>query len=217
MRTGKSNGRGQTRGERKLLHRLRRWLYTVETHRLTLALFTAAVITAISVLHLVPDKVSLQIGEVSPQEIRATRAARYIDTAATDRLRSQLLSTVTPEYEIDPYAVPSAEAAITQVFARLESAQEQMVGLAVSERARRLGDQIRGDLGLTLPQSSLGDGLPLMNDRLAGEYFGKHRLYQCLYALARLFRFFGAERAGRAYGKLGNGAHQGNLWRGHRQ
>src|SRR5690606_26859498 len=109
LRSAKSSGsRGHGRREKSLARSLRGWLRMVETHRLTLGLFTAVVLTAITALHLVPDKVSLEIGEISTKEVRAPRAARYVDTAATERLRRQFIATVAPQYEVDAYATATA-------------------------------------------------------------------------------------------------------------
>ncbi len=154
LRTGKSGVRGHARHEASLLHSVRRWLRTVETHRITLGLLTSLVLTAVTVLHLVPDKVSLRLGEVSPKEVRAPRAARYNDSAATERLRQQLLSTVSPEFEVDPYATPGAEAAVSQVFARLDGFRGQMGILAMRERLRRLRHEVVGELGITLSEGA---------------------------------------------------------------
>ena len=132
------------------MRQTRRWLRTVETHRLTLGLFVAFVLTALTVLHLVPDKVSLEIGDVSDRDIRAAHAARYIDTVASENRRWQLLNTVSPEYETDAYAAQLAESNTNEVFTRLEFARVQMADLPLAERVRRVREQLATDLGIQL-------------------------------------------------------------------
>ncbi|HPT99590.1 MAG TPA: HDIG domain-containing protein [Armatimonadota bacterium] len=155
MRSAKSSGsRGHGRREKSLARSLRAWLRMVETHRLTLGLFTAIVLTAITALHLVPDKVSLEIGEISTKEVRAPRAARYVDTAATERLRRQYIATVAPQYEVDAYATATAEAAVNHAFSRLETVRGQVAGQPLAERMHRVRAQLVDELGVPLTEES---------------------------------------------------------------
>ncbi|NLC58534.1 MAG: HDIG domain-containing protein [Armatimonadetes bacterium] len=139
---------------------------------MTLALFSAAVLTALTALHLVPDKVSLEVGATSDREIRAPRSARYEDKAATAALRQQFLATVAPQYEVDPYAAQSAEGAVQQVFARLETARSQATTQPVSERVQPLAEKLLRDLDLELSPESVRVALEL--DRRTFEALPAH-------------------------------------------
>lgn len=127
----------------------------METHRVTLGLFTSVVLTAITALHLVPDKVSLEVGDISSKEVRAPRAARYVDTAATERLRRQFSATVAPQYEIDAYATGTAEAAVNLVFSRLDAVRTQMAAQPLADRMHRVRQQLVDELGVQLTEESI--------------------------------------------------------------
>ncbi|MBI3946523.1 MAG: HDIG domain-containing protein [Armatimonadetes bacterium] len=144
-----------TRYRRIAARRLKQWLRTVETHRLTLGLVVAVVLTALAVLHLVPDRVSLEIGDISPRDIRAPRAASYMDTVATGNLRWQLLSSVAREYDLDPYAMALSESMVNQVFARIDLARTQTPASPVDVRVDRLAEQVARELGPQLPKEGL--------------------------------------------------------------
>ncbi|MDH7571662.1 MAG: hypothetical protein QHJ73_18950, partial [Armatimonadota bacterium] len=152
MKPGEPGVRESVRRRQVASRYFRRWFHSVEVGRFVLGTAAAAILIALTVLHLVPDKVSLNIGDVATTDIRAPHAARYEDTVATQELRRQLLSTVSREYESDPYAVPIAESTVNRIFTRLEMARSQETGSAALDRAQRLRDQIAREFG---PQLSI--------------------------------------------------------------
>lgn len=88
----------------------------------------AAVCLILLGYNLFPGRLSLEVGEPSPELIRAPRSAQYIDEEETERLRREAEQRVSPQYSPMPYARADAERQLSQTFDRLESARAQAGG-----------------------------------------------------------------------------------------
>ena len=84
--------------------------------RLALGIGVVTVLSSLLSMHLLPDKVSLQVGDVSPGEIRAHRTVRYLDTVETDRLRKEAAARADKVYSIVPKAVFEASQSASNIF-----------------------------------------------------------------------------------------------------
>ena len=65
--------------------------------RIGLSIGTVLVLSSLLSLHLIPDKVSLHVGERSNQEIRAARTVQYVDRTTTEEMREQAADRVEPD------------------------------------------------------------------------------------------------------------------------
>jgi len=92
----------------------RRWSWNPQ--RLLLALVVTIVLTAILSVPLRPPGVPHQLGEISRVEIRAPRAATFLDTEATKALRQQAADTVEKQYDqVDTGALETLEVVFQQI------------------------------------------------------------------------------------------------------
>ncbi len=104
--------------------RRRRWPHWPTVMRLGIAVLTWAVLCLILLTYdLFPGRVSLRVGELSPELVRAPRMARYVDREETERLRREAQLRVAPQYSPLPYAVADAENRVTQHIAALAEAK----------------------------------------------------------------------------------------------
>ena len=84
------------------------------------------VVLILSVLlsvHLLPDRVSLQVGDISQEEIRAHRNIRYIDSIETDRMRKEAGERAAKVYKPVPRAAAEASASASDFFDILRRAR----------------------------------------------------------------------------------------------
>jgi len=139
-----------------LLPRLRAWLAGRDWGRVALLLATVFLLTALLSLHL-PDKVSLRVGDVSGQDIRALRTARFPDEDATALLRAAAAARTEAVYTT-VHASSEADEAVSEAFLRLR--RDQILG---TDSARAAQD-LRREVGLTIPPRTLA---PLLD---AGGY-----------------------------------------------
>jgi putative nucleotidyltransferase with HDIG domain len=96
-----------------LRHRLLpRW----DWQRLGIATVTIAVLCLVFSGRFIPDKVTLQVGEVSPREVRAHRTVRYVDIEETHRLKEMAAKQVDTLYEHLPFARVDAQRSVKDGF-----------------------------------------------------------------------------------------------------
>ena len=91
--------------------------------RIALGTATVLILSILLSLHLLPDKVSLQVGETSPTEILAHRTVRYVDSVETERLRQQAAARVDNLYDIVPRATSQAIETASNIFRVLRTAR----------------------------------------------------------------------------------------------
>lgn len=84
--------------------------------RISLAIITSALLTALLCLHLWPNRVAFNIGDIADKDIIAQRTVRYEDTAATNELRNAATYGVGRRYDPLPDAPKSAVETTKYVF-----------------------------------------------------------------------------------------------------
>ncbi|MHB1000968.1 MAG: HD family phosphohydrolase [Armatimonadota bacterium] len=97
-------------------------------------------------MHLLPDKISLQIGDISIQDIRAHRTVQYQDTTATEKLRRDAASHADKVYNDVPNASFDASANITNTFDLLQRAREDESLSSVWAKAQYVSSNLRFDI-----------------------------------------------------------------------
>lgn len=137
--------------------RLKVWLQGHHWGRVALLLETVLSLAALLSLHLLPDKISLRVGELSTQEIRASRTVQYPDQNATRALRDAAAARVDPVYSPIRYAFPEADQTLGDVYAHLRRARGQ-AGLSAS----RVAGELRQQVGVVVAPSLL---VPLLRDK----------------------------------------------------
>ena len=66
--------------------------------RILLPIVTSVCLAVLLCIHLLPNRVSLRLGDVSDHEILAQRTVRYEDTEATERLRRDAAASADPAH-----------------------------------------------------------------------------------------------------------------------
>ena len=146
---------GRSSGPFWRLQPLRDWLTGLHWSRAALLLGTIAVLSALLSLHLLPDKVALRAGEISPQDVRALRTVRYLDDSATNSLKAAAAARIEPVYS-SAHAASEADETITDAYQRLR--RDQLAGLDPLHSSQDL----RREVGLLVSPSDLA---PLVNSR----------------------------------------------------
>jgi putative nucleotidyltransferase with HDIG domain len=73
------------------------------------ALSTGTVLAILLTIQLLPDRVSLKLGQAAPEDIIAHRTVRFLDEHETERLRAEAAAAVPKRYALDPNAAAEAE------------------------------------------------------------------------------------------------------------
>jgi putative nucleotidyltransferase with HDIG domain len=84
-----------------------------------IGILTAGVIAVLFNIQLLPDRVSLRIGQIAPREVVAHRYVRYPDEVETARLRDLAARSVEPIYARVADAAPQVERGVAAFFDRL--------------------------------------------------------------------------------------------------
>lgn len=114
--------------------------------RIALGVATTALLSVLFSLHLLPDKVSLQVGDVSPEQIRAHRTIRYVDTIETERLREEAAASSDKVYNVVPKSSAVAVGSVSNVFDVLRRARADASLSSVRHKADWVRRNLRTDL-----------------------------------------------------------------------
>ncbi|MHB0912027.1 MAG: HD family phosphohydrolase [Armatimonadota bacterium] len=109
-------------------------------------------LTILLSMNLLPDKVDLQVGDISQEDIHAHRTVRYVDSVQTERMRQEALARVDRQYRAVPNAASEADEAVADVFGVLRRARVDP-GLSSLQAKSRY---VRHNLRLSLSDDSLG-------------------------------------------------------------
>lgn len=109
-------------------------------------LFTAIVmLSLLTSVHLLPDKISLRLGDVSKAEVRAARSVRYINSAETANQRQIARQRVSPAYDIDDTGNANAHRIVQEFFDRIE--QDRSSGNQSSAAKKQAVEVLRSRSG----------------------------------------------------------------------
>jgi len=150
------------RSERQRLRAVSHWLrYRLlprwDWQRLGIATVTIAVLCLVFSGRFIPDKVTLQVGDISSREIRAHRTVRYVDVEETRRLQEVAAKQIDTVYESLPFARVDAERSVEDAFELISRARSMRPPEASRWLAQQLSflsaDLVRA--ALTVPASDL--------------------------------------------------------------
>ncbi len=126
--------------------------------RVGIAVVTAALLSVLLCIHLLPNRVSFQLGENATRDISAQRTIRYENTAATRDLRRDAVRHVQKRYDLAPDAAESALDALRNVFDALESGVSR-VGASpnetVAQTAARMTERIRTQADVSVTRDAV--------------------------------------------------------------
>ena len=95
----------------------------IDWHKVGAVVITIATLSVLMSVHLLPDKISLKPGDVSPREIRAARSVVYLNSVETARQQEAARQKSRPVYDISETAAPSANRTVREIFDRLARAR----------------------------------------------------------------------------------------------
>lgn len=118
--------------------------------------------TVILVADLMPQKVSLEVGQVSETDIVAPKTISYVDKDKTQKLEQEITNSVSNVYEYDVTIVGKVEEDISQLFKQVRAVQQDQ-SLSRDQKIGRLRSILPSSLSLTavsnivdFPEATLG-------------------------------------------------------------
>ena len=96
-------------------------LASLQWTHVALTVVTVVLLSALMSVNLLPDRVSLHIGDINRHEIRASRTVFYVNTVKTQLNRDAAWQTVHPVYQRDEGAAANAVRIAQEFFDRLEA------------------------------------------------------------------------------------------------
>jgi len=127
----------------------------VDIRRALLAFGTVVAISALLSLHMLPSKVNLKVGDVSPDTIIAHRTVRYTDTVQTELRRSQAASSAGRVYDPVPSAPDQAVGALKTVLRTVENARREGVNLSTERKVSDMRAKLGSLLGTQVSDRTL--------------------------------------------------------------
>ena len=125
------------------------WL-RVRPARVALALGTIFVLSLLLCIHLLPNRISLRVGDVSDRLIVAQRTVRYEDTAETQQRREDAAGQVPEQFDLRSDAGALAQDVVREVFDAVERAKTGAVsGGGAADPLLLASEDVRQSLGLS--------------------------------------------------------------------
>lgn len=107
---------------------------------------TVLILSFLLSMHLLPDKVSLQVGDIAPKDIRAHRTIQYLDTAQTEKLRREAASHAEKRYTEITDASSAAFQNVVNIFDLLQHARDDASIPKAESKAKFVSANLKFDL-----------------------------------------------------------------------
>lgn len=128
----------------------------VNLPRVTIAVTTVVFLSFVLSIHMLPNKVTLKVGDIAPEDIIAQRTVRYVDTTQTELRRAQAAASAGRVYDPVPNATDQALAALRSIL-RTIAAARQVEGLKPEDRAIGvIAERISPLVGVQISKATLG-------------------------------------------------------------
>jgi putative nucleotidyltransferase with HDIG domain len=124
--------------------------------KIGLVVFTIAALSVLMSVHLLPDKISLRLGEISAREVRAGRSVYYINTEKTAQAQQVARITARPVYDVDESAVFNANRIVLELFDRIARERATLPHYtAKSESLQKTIDALQAQFGSNFSRAQL--------------------------------------------------------------
>ncbi|MHB9038625.1 MAG: HD family phosphohydrolase, partial [Armatimonadota bacterium] len=133
----------------------------VDLQRAGLAIATVVVLSFLLSIHLLPNRVSLKLGDIAPDTIYSHRTVRYEDTAETALRMKQATEGIGRVYDPVPNAVDQAAKSIKSVFRAVDSVKTGFAGLTTAQSIGRVRERLGAQLGTSFSDAILGSLLDM--------------------------------------------------------
>ena len=110
--------------------------------KLTTVALTTLTVFLLLLWRLQPERVSLRPGDVADQTITANRAAVYVDTEETERLREEAAASVSPVYNRKPDAIAVAERTVSDILAAAHEVRADETLRTTIDKVDRLRERL---------------------------------------------------------------------------
>ncbi|MBP2645737.1 MAG: receptor with intracellular metal dependent phosphohydrolase [Firmicutes bacterium] len=136
---------------KKFLSQPINWHVGPLTRRIVLGLAFFSAFMVILSAEFLPDKVPLQVGQVSDRDVIAPRSVSYVNVVKTKKLEEEVLANVASVYDFDVSVAPKAEELVTTIFQLARSVAADNTLTTVEQKSAKL----QNGLPVPLPASTL--------------------------------------------------------------
>lgn len=121
-----------------------------------LVLVTILILSAVMSVHLMPDKISMHIGDISPREITAQRSVIYVNSVATTQAQEAVKLSTPPVYDPNERAANNAARIANELFDHLAHARAKLGGsTSRSAELAQAAHALQVEFGPTITESQL--------------------------------------------------------------
>lgn len=126
----------------------------VNLHRAGLAIAVVAILSLLLCMPMLPSKVALKPGDISPEDIIARKTVHYIDTVETEQLKARAVSDVREVYDPVSNATDEAVHALKTVFLTVQEVKTTTRGFPVQRKITKIRDRLGAVLGSMVSDAS---------------------------------------------------------------
>lgn len=144
-------GRGRKKdSDKKKGKRLR-----INFQRTGLAVATVVVLSLLLSIHLLPDRISLVPGDTAPEDVRAHRSVRYVDTYETSRQRNEAAAVVSSVYDRVHDAANQSLRALNIVYDTVYGVRTNAALSNADQKAASARQEVKERVGIEIPFQAL--------------------------------------------------------------
>jgi hypothetical protein len=121
------------------------------TRRIVLGLAFFSLFVVILSADFISDKISLQAGQVSDQDVVAPRTVSYVDDIKTKKLEAEVMASVASVYDFDVAVTAQAEENLSAIFRAAKSVTEDPTLNTPEQRLEKLKTLVPVPLPKTPP------------------------------------------------------------------
>lgn len=127
----------------------------VDFQRTGLAIVTILALSILLCIHLIPDRISLNVGQTAPEDIRAHMSVGYRDSYAYEKLQQEAKASVPKVYDRVLYAQDRAIEGLDSVFSTATAARNAAAFKTDDEKAAHARAEVKRSLDTEIPLQDL--------------------------------------------------------------
>ena len=98
----------------------------IDWQKTALVVVTIALLSTLMSVHLMPDRLSLRLGDISTREVQAGRSVTYVDSVQTALAQQAARLATRPVYQTDENAIDTASRSVQDLFNHLQGEREKL-------------------------------------------------------------------------------------------
>ncbi len=126
----------------------------IDPKRTGIAVATIGILSILLSIHMLPSRIDLKVGDISPEDIIAPRASKYLDSASTRLKKTRAAAEVGKAYDTLPGAADQSVATLKTILATVESVRKGYPEQSADAKLTIVRDRLSTAVGSRIPDTT---------------------------------------------------------------